>query len=67
MGLNEKVAVVFLCLRVDPNLELSGVVTVSSVKVRSGQIGGSLHLALTHVLHPCRQVVLVAFIVLGNI
>ena len=67
MGLNEKVAVVFLCLRVDSNLELSGVVTVSFVKVRPGQIGGSLHLALAHVLHSCGQKISIAFVVLHNI
>ena len=67
VGLNEKVAVVFLCLRVDSNLELSGVVTVSFVKVRPGQIGGSLHLALAHVLHSCGQKISIAFVVLHNI
>ena len=51
VGLYEKVAVMFLWLRVDSNLELSGVVTVGFIKVRSGQIGRSLHLALAHILH----------------
>ena len=67
VGLYEKVAVMFLCLRVDSNLELSGVVTVSFIKVRSGQIGWSLHLALAHILHSCGQIIFVALIVLQNI
>ena len=64
MWLYEKVALVFLCLRVDSNLELSGVVTVSFIKVRSRQIGRSLHLPLAYILHSCGQIIIIAFILL---
>ena len=66
MGLNEKVAVVFLRLRVDSNLELSGVETVSFIKVRSGEIGRGLHLALAHILHSGGQIIFIAVILLHH-
>ena len=67
MGLDEEVAVVFLCLRVDTDLELPGVVTVRLVEVRPGEEGRSLHLAVTHVLHSGGKIVVVALVVLVKI
>ena len=66
MGLYQKVAVPLTRLRVNPYLELLGVIPVGLLKMGSGKKSWGLHLALGHILDSSGQVVLITLVVLGH-
>ena len=64
VGLYQEVAVPLTRLRMDSDLELLGVISVSLLKVGPREESRGLHLTLGHILNPRGQVVLVTLIVL---